>query len=196
MQIEKSQIREAAKIRRAAAFARDSSAGEKLLNMFPKKTLKPCTIVAGYMPIGTEIDPKPLMVELEEQGARFCLPRVNNVSHGLDFYEYEIGDELETSNFGVLEPFATRKRVTPNWLLVPLLAFDRNCNRLGYGKGFYDAALANLKKAGVISFGIAYAAQEFDDIPIEQHDEPLDFIITEITRYQALKPTVNSLEIL
>jgi len=178
--------------RRGVALA--AGAGEKLVQWFPQLEVFPGAIVAGYIPIGSEIDPTPLMRELHSNGATICLPRVNIQNNSLDFLAYQFGDVLETSSFGVQEPLETRKKLSPDWLLVPLLAFDKNCSRLGYGKGYYDKAIADLKKGGAMTFGLAFATQEFDNIPVEPHDEVLDYIVCEIACYQNIQSQENSLE--
>jgi 5-formyltetrahydrofolate cyclo-ligase len=79
-----------------------------------------------------------------------------------------------------MEPKADQPRALPNVVLVPLLGFDRQGHRLGYGMGYYDQALTELRQAGaVLAIGLAFSAQEVAAIPIEAHDQPLDWIVTE-----------------
>jgi len=180
MQNRKSEMRQVALLRRNGAFAQNHTAGEKLAQWFPQSIKATGTIVAGYIPIGSEIDPLPLMRELRGQGAKLCLPRVNLAYNSLGFHLYEFGDALTTSAFGISEPSPNQEKVTPQLLLVPLLAFDKKCNRLGYGKGFYDRAISELKGIHeVIAIGLAYAAQEFNFVPNEPHDQKLDWVMTE-----------------
>lgn len=88
---------------------------------------------------------------------------------------------METDEFGVSTPDATSRDATPQTLVVPMLAFDAACHRLGYGAGHYDRTIAKLKSSGqVLSIGLAYAVQQVDvPLPINATDQPLDMIITE-----------------
>ena len=149
----------------------------------------PGRVVAGYIPFKTEIDPRPLMRALAAQGAKLCLPRTppkGGEGAGLTFHlcDPEDPSELEKSTWGVMEPKAHLPQVRPDVVLVPLLGFDRWGNRLGQGQGHYDRTLEGLRAEGVVlAVGVAFAAQEIDHIPIEPHDQRLDWIITPIKAY-------------
>lgn len=136
-------------------------------------------IVAGFIPIKSELSPLSLMKSLNENGAKLCLPRIEN--NNLCFHEYNFADELINGLFGTQEPKPDSKIVTPDIILTPLLAFDENGNRLGYGGGFYDRAFVQFPKA--IKIGIAYDAQQVSHIPTEDHDIKLDFLITEFKAF-------------
>ena len=167
----------AAAVRRAAALAAPDAA-ERLVQHWPAQ-LRP-TVVAGYCPLRDELDPTPLMLALAVNGARLCLPVTSprGSDAGLVFHLWRPGDALARSGFGVFEPHASAPQVTPDLLLVPLLAFDRAGGRLGYGAGHYDRTLAS-RSPRPLAIGVAYAAQERSDLPLEPHDEPLDGILTE-----------------
>lgn len=138
------------------------------------------SVVAGTFPMRSELDPRPLMRRLEALGATLALPRTPRRGQPLTFHRWDAGTQLVTSRFGVTEPAPETALVTPDLVLVPLLAFDRTGARLGYGGGFYDVTLTALRAAGpVFALGLAYAAQEIDRVPTEPHDVRLDAVLTE-----------------
>ena len=164
---------------RQIAYDLEPNAGEALANAFTITRSPENPTIAGYMPLNSEIDPRPIMRKLQKQGAILALPRVNRQKRMLDFHLFEFGDELEFSVFGVKEPLATAPIIEPDWLLVPLLAFDKYGWRLGYGMGFYDNAISQLKaKKEIITFGLAYSAQEIESVPHQAHDQQLNWIVT------------------
>jgi 5-formyltetrahydrofolate cyclo-ligase len=135
-------------------------------------------IAAGYYPIRDEIDPLPLMQALHEEGSLICLP-VASPGPALTFRAWTPGTPLMRGKFGLSEPAHDSLEVIPTILLVPLLAFDSKGNRLGYGAGYYDAALCGLRQRGpVIAIGLGFDEQQVSEIPREPQDEPLDMILT------------------
>lgn len=139
------------------------------------------TVVAGYWPMGDEIDPRPLMQRLEETGCRLALPVVAARGQALDFRAFSFGDALEPGPHGTVHPPAAAAPLVPELLLVPLLAFDRRGFRLGYGGGYYDRTLESLRRKGhVRAVGLAFAAQEVPAVPVDGHDQRLDAIATEL----------------
>ena len=97
----------------------------------------------------------------------------------MDFFHWSTRDPLVINKYGIPEP-TSNKAIYPNILLVPLVAFDKNLNRLGYGGGFYDRYIKKIKKIKkVITIGLAYSFQKVKKVPISEHDIKLDFIITE-----------------
>ncbi|SDR32770.1 5-formyltetrahydrofolate cyclo-ligase [Pseudovibrio sp. Tun.PSC04-5.I4] len=140
--------------------------------------VEPGSMVAGFWPIRDEVDPRPLMDALLQQGCSLCLPVVKG--DDLVFRRLEKGAEMEPAGFGSMAPGAGADVVNPNVVLVPLSAFDGHCNRIGYGKGFYDRALNGLEKlTNLTAIGVAFAAQEVEEVPMEPHDRKLDGILTE-----------------
>lgn len=136
-------------------------------------------IIAGYMPIRTEISPLPAMHALHDAGARICVPVIKAPGHPLDFREWTPEVVLEPGPFGAQIP-AHGDWLTPDTLIVPLVAFDDHLNRLGYGGGFYDRSLERLRAAHPKrAIGFAYAAQQLANVPQELTDQPLDALITE-----------------
>ena len=180
MSEEKDLLRAALKERREELAARDPDAGETLADKFPMKLFERYgPTVALYLPIGSEIDPKPLMGKLVAAGAKLALPCVQD-DGSMVYRAYTRGDMLEQRPFGLLEPNPEVPEVNPTLVITPLLGFDRNGNRLGYGKGHYDCALTRLREQGrVFVCGLAYFGQEVEEIPAEPHDVPLDWVMTE-----------------
>lgn len=173
-------LRTALKERREELAARDPDAGETLAEKFPMKLFERYgPTVALYLPIGSEIDPKPLMGKLVAAGAKLALPCVQE-DGSMVYRAYTRGDMLEQRPFGLLEPNPEVPEVHPTLVITPLLGFDRNGNRLGYGKGHYDRALTRLRAQGrVFVCGLAYFGQEVEEVPAEPHDVPLDWVMTE-----------------
>jgi 5-formyltetrahydrofolate cyclo-ligase len=132
-------------------------------------------IVAGYWPIRDEADPRGLMRALARRGAVLALPRIEGSA--LSFRRREDGDALVDNQHGIAEPRADAQVVTPDVILVPLLAFDARGHRLGYGGGYYDRTLASLAARAI---GVAYSGQEIDAIDAEPHDRRLDAVVTEL----------------
>jgi len=142
--------------------------------------IAPGAIVSAYSPIRSEIDPAPLMRALASQGAWLALPAVLARGKALAFRAWSPGDRLMLGPLGILEPSPAAAEVIPDILLVPLAAFDRLGHRIGYGAGHYDFTLAHLRKVKPITaIGLAFAAQEIDAVPALQHDERLDYVLTE-----------------
>ncbi|BAE52028.1 5-formyltetrahydrofolate cyclo-ligase [Paramagnetospirillum magneticum AMB-1] len=136
-------------------------------------------VVAGYWPLGDEIDPRPLMDALAARGHVLALPTVTQSGGILEFRPWSPGEALEPGPHGTWHPVA-RPPVGPQVLLVPLLAFDTRGFRLGYGGGYYDRTLGQLRRDGAVcAIGLAFAAQEVDTVPTDPWDIALDLIATE-----------------
>jgi 5-formyltetrahydrofolate cyclo-ligase len=132
-------------------------------------------VVAGFWPMGEEIDIRPLLHALHERGHPIGLPVTPNRGEPLSFRLWRPGDALVREKFGTMRP--TGEERVPAFLLVPLLAFDRSGHRLGYGGGYYDRTLSGLPHA--FALGCAYAVQELDELPVALYDERLDAVATE-----------------
>ena len=133
-------------------------------------------IIAGYWPMGDEMDPRPLMLALASRGHALALPVTPPRGQPLAFHAWAPGAALRPGPMGTSEPVAGEE-LRPDVLLVPLLAFDRAGRRLGYGGGYYDRTLAALPGAKAI--GIAYAGQEMPEVPAGPQDMRLPLIATE-----------------
>jgi 5-formyltetrahydrofolate cyclo-ligase len=135
--------------------------------------------VAGYWPYKSEADPRPLMELLRGYGRPLALPVIQHPS--VIFRRWIEGVELVDAGFGTLGPDPTADEVTPAVLLVPLAAFDARGNRIGWGQGHYDRVIARLAAAGeVLTIGVAYSFQQVEAVPAEEHDRPLDAVVTEL----------------
>ena len=138
----------------------------------------PADAVGGYHALRAELDPLPLLTALHAHGFSIALPRTGQ-NLALSFREWTPGSALKPGKFGLHEPLETQPATHPPILFVPLVAFDRNGNRLGYGAGYYDAYLRDVRaRQRVLAIGVAFDEQEFSEIPREPQDEPLDMILT------------------
>jgi 5-formyltetrahydrofolate cyclo-ligase len=137
-------------------------------------------IVSGFMPMKTEINLLPLMKKLADAGVQLALPVAGRRGQPLTMRAWTWGEPLASGVWGIREPKPEAAQVDPDILLVPLLAFDRAGRRLGYGGGFYDLTLAQLRsRKAVIAVGLAYAAQEIASVPTTPRDATLDLVLTE-----------------
>jgi 5-formyltetrahydrofolate cyclo-ligase len=138
------------------------------------------TIVSGFMPMKSEINPLPLMRKLSSAGALLALPRIVGRGHPLSMRAWEFGAPLERGQWGIREPRADAPEVDPDVLIVPLLVFDRAGYRLGFGAGYYDMTLTALRaRKTIAAVGIAFAAQEVPAVPRTERDARLDLVLTE-----------------
>lgn len=133
--------------------------------------------VAGFVAIGSEADPAPILAEAARRGIEIALPWVDKLSEPMRFLSWKPGDPLEPGPFGLMQPGADAPEVVPDLVLVPLLAFDRYGGRLGQGAGYYDRALAELR--AVRTIGVAWSVQEIDRVPLDPWDVPIEAIATE-----------------
>lgn len=135
-------------------------------------------IVAGYHPFRDEADPRGLLSALSALGHPLALPCIVQSRSALVFRRWTVGDVLTPNAYGIAEPPATVEEVVPAAVLVPLLAFDANGHRLGYGGGYYDRTFEALPRVPII--GVAYSGQEMATLPREPHDHRLDMLVTEL----------------
>ena len=166
--------------REALSPAQRAAAAEAIAARKLPFEITPGSIVSGYSPIRSEIDPVPLMRQLAERGAHLALPAVMARGKSLAFRAWSAGDRLMLGPLGILEPSPAAAELIPDIMLVPLAAFDRAGHRIGYGAGHYDFTLAHLRKTKAIAaIGVAFAAQEIALVPALQHDVALDYVLTE-----------------
>lgn len=177
----KRRARDAARARRSALSAETRAEGARRIaerGLAGLEIAKP-SVVSGFMAIGEEIDPAPLMAELQRQGHSLALPVMVGKGKPLIFRRWRPGEPLVERLWGIREPGPSAAEVRPDVLLVPLLAFDRCGRRLGYGGGFYDRTLARLRASTtILAVGLAFACQEVDAVPALDYDERLDWILT------------------
>ncbi|MEG3618463.1 5-formyltetrahydrofolate cyclo-ligase [Magnetovibrio sp. PR-2] len=137
-------------------------------------------ILAGYWPMGTEMDVRPAMVALDRMGVLMTLPEVAGKDRPLRFRAWRPDEALVEGDHATYHPEHTAPLMRPDVLLVPLLAFDRKGFRVGWGGGYYDRTIEVLRKTGACTaVGVAYGAQEVDQVPTDPYDQRLDWIITE-----------------
>lgn len=174
-----------AQARKAALQARgavDPGAGEAVRARLRPilDGLSPGTCVSAWLAIGDELDLGPTLEELSARGITVALPCTGGSGQPLVFRSWRPGDPLVEERFGTRAPRPDAPPVDPDVVLVPLLSFDRQGYRLGYGGGFYDRTLASLRARGPVrAIGVAYAAQEVDAVPRHDGDERLDAVVTE-----------------
>ncbi|MBO1079662.1 5-formyltetrahydrofolate cyclo-ligase [Roseomonas haemaphysalidis] len=171
-----------AALRRSAAAARGAlvqpGAGAALAAVVLRHCAPPAgAVVAGFWPIGDEIDIRPLMLALQDAGHTLALPVTPPRGQPLVFRRWRFGAPLVPGRFGTSVPPDDAPVVVPAALLVPLLAFDAAGRRLGYGGGYYDRTLAGLP--GAWALGVAFAGQQVAKVPAGAHDVPLHGIATE-----------------
>ncbi len=137
-------------------------------------------IVSGFYPYKSEIDLLALLGRLSSEGWTSCLPIVLGAGQPLVFRAWVPGEPTEPGAWDIPIPGAAAQPVEPDVMLVPLLAFDRLGYRLGYGGGFYDRTIAALGAAKpLVTIGVAFAAQEVEKVVRGEHDQPLDWVLTE-----------------
>jgi len=176
-----------ARLRRQALALRDglpaavrAAAAETIAaRPFPIK-FKHGTIVSGFSPMKTEINPVPLMRKLAADGAKLALPAIAGRGRPLIMRAWTFGAPLASGQWGIREPIAAAPEVAPDILIVPLAAFDRAGHRIGYGAGYYDMTIKALRaQKKVTAIGISFAAQEIQSVPATERDERLDLVLTE-----------------
>jgi 5-formyltetrahydrofolate cyclo-ligase len=177
----KTELRKTAFARRDAlpAAERQAAADAVAARPFPIP-IAPGVIVSGFSPLKTEINPLPLMRRLAAAGARLALPVVAGRGKPLIMRSFTFGQALNEGVWGIREPKDDAPEVDPDILIVPLAAFDRRGNRIGYGAGYYDMTINRLRSVkSVVAIGIAYAAQEVSEVPTTSRDAPLDLVLTD-----------------
>ena len=161
----------------AARAGHDAAACGAALAEYVLRDLPPPSnaVVSGFWPLGDEIDVRPLLIALHDRGHEVVLPITPSRGNPLTFGLWRPGDALIPERFGTFRPTGPERM--PSFVLVPLLAFDRTGQRLGYGGGFYDRTLPLLP--GRFALGCGYAAQEVDEVPAGPYDVRLDAVATE-----------------
>ena len=174
----KSQIRKRLlKVRKQNNFKNLSIDFKNILNIALKNKNTP-KIIGGYYPYNYEVDAIKILEKFEKQNYKISLPKIKK-NFQMDFFNWSTKDPLEINKYGIPEPISN-KVIYPSILLVPLVAFDKHFNRIGYGGGFYDRYLKRIKKnKKIISIGLAYSYQKVNTLPIDKYDIKLDFIVTD-----------------
>jgi 5-formyltetrahydrofolate cyclo-ligase len=148
---------------------------------FPVQLTPRSKVLSGFFPFKDEIDTFPLMGALAAAGWTCSLPVVVGRNQPLLFRSWYPGEPTQSGKWNIPVPLTGAPEVDPDVVLVPMLAFDNEGYRLGYGGGFYDLTLAKLRALkSVVAIGVAYSQQEIDCVPREPHDQPLDYMMTDI----------------
>ena len=148
----------------------------QIVKIFKKEKITK-KIIGGYYPVNFEVDDLELLKKFEKNKFHISLPVIKK-NFQMDFYKWSFSDPLKINKYGIPEP-ETKNIVYPDVILVPLVAFDKNLNRLGYGGGYYDRLIKKLsKKKKIIKIGLALSVQKIDEVPINVYDQKLDYIVT------------------
>jgi len=143
-----------------------------------KKNISKEKIIGGYYPVNFEIDILEFLNKLKIKGFQISLPVIKKKNE-MDFYSWSIKDLLKLNKYGIPEPEQIKK-VFPDIIFVPLVAFDKRLYRIGYGGGYYDRYIDKIsKKKEIFKIGIAHSCQKINRVPTNKYDKKLDIIITE-----------------
>jgi 5-formyltetrahydrofolate cyclo-ligase len=176
----KDDLRRAMRARRRDLAVLAPDAAERAAAHLPLEALPPFTVAAGYHALGAELSPWPVLRRLQAAGARVVMPVAPAAGAPLLFRAFAEDQPLEPDAARIPSPTSSAEALTPDLVIAPLIAFDREGYRLGQGGGYYDRTLAALRAgARLFVIGLAYAGQEVDRIPRDAHDQPLDAILTE-----------------
>lgn len=135
-------------------------------------------IIGGYYPTNYEIDDLEILDYFFKKGSMISLPKIKKKNQ-MEFFKWHKNDPLLLNKYGIPEP-ETAKKVYPDIIFVPMVAFDQELNRLGYGGGFYDRYIKKISKIKkTLKVGLAFSFQKLKNIPVNKHDQKLDIIVTE-----------------
>ena len=169
------------KIRSKFARKKIKVNSEALIKIIEKKS--PNKRVGLYYPFGDELSTLELMDRLNKKKFVISLPKINS-KFEMSFYGWNPNEPLTINRYGILEPLKGKK-IIPSTLIIPMLAFDSNLNRLGYGGGFYDRFIQKIEKQNnCVKIGLALSCQKIHKVPVDKHDKKMDFIITEKRIYK------------
>jgi len=164
-------------IRKQYKYGQSNINFKYILKILKKKKFHAKSI-GGYYPYNHEIDAMSILEKFEKYDYEISLPKIKK-NYQMDFYHWSSKEPLIVNEYGIPEP-TSRIIKYPDILLIPLVAYDKNWNRVGYGGGFYDRYITKIKKKkNILTIGLAYSFQEVKKIPINKNDVRLDFIITE-----------------
>jgi 5-formyltetrahydrofolate cyclo-ligase len=160
----------------------DWQAGDRAQDLLDGLGLKRPGIAALYHASGAEMDPRPLAENLIKLGWKIALPACEAPDEPVVFRGWKPGDRLAPDALGIASPLVSAGDLTPDLVIVPLIAFDAAGARLGQGGGYYDRTLAELRasKGAPPCVGLAFAGQEVEAVPREDHDQKLDGVLTEL----------------
>ena len=133
--------------------------------------------IGGYYPVNFELDDLSILKELEKKNFNISLPKIKK-NYDMDFYRWSFNEPLKINKYGIPEP-VSKILIYPDILLVPLVAFDKKLNRLGYGGGYYDRLIEKLtKRKKILKIGLAFSVQKINKVSINKYDKKLDYVLT------------------
>ena len=153
---------------------------ELIFNLIKKNFYKKKITIAGYYPANYEVDILDFLQKASKKKFKIALPVIKSKSK-MNFKLWFSNEPLYVSKFGILEPHKSNKEIIPDLIMVPLVAFDKQLNRIGYGKGYYDRFLEKYikKNKKILTIGLAFSFQKYKKIPVSKLDMKLDYILTE-----------------
>ena len=174
----KSKLRkEVLKIRKIANKDNISIDFDKVFKLTKKNNLVKKSI-GGYFPVNYEVDDLEILKQFNKKKYLISLPVIKK-NYEMDFYQWSFNDPLKINQYGIPEPIS-KNLIYPDVILVPLVAFDKNLNRLGYGGGYYDRIIKKLsKKKKILKIGLALSVQKINKVPVAKYDKKLDYIVTD-----------------
>jgi len=174
----KSKLRkEVLKIRKIANKDNISIDFDKVFKLTKKNNLVKKSI-GGYFPVNYEVDDLEILKQFNKKKYLISLPVIKK-NYEMDFYQWSFNDPLKINQYGIPEPIS-KNLIYPDVILVPLVAFDKNLNRLGYGGGYYDRIIKKLsKKKKILKIGLALSVQKINNVPVTKYDKKLDYIVTD-----------------
>ncbi len=150
---------------------------KKVFNLIKKNNLVTKSI-GGYFPVNYEVDDLEILNKFAKKNYQISLPVIKK-KFKMDFYKWSFHDPLKINQYGIPEP-TSKKIIYPDVILVPLVAFDNNLNRLGYGGGYYDRVIKKLsKKKKILKIGLAFSIKKINNVPVTKYDKKLDYIVTD-----------------
>ena len=148
----------------------------KIISILKKEKITKKNI-GGYYPVNFEVDDLHILKKFEKKNFNISLPTINN-NFDMNFYKWSFNEPLKINKYGIPES-DSNILIYPDVLLVPMVAFDKKLNRLGYGGGYYDRLIEKLtKKKKILKIGLALSVQEIYKVPINNYDQKLDYIVT------------------
>jgi 5-formyltetrahydrofolate cyclo-ligase len=149
----------------------------QLFQIIKKERIKSKSI-GGYYPVNLEVDDLEILKEFEKKNFTISLP-ITRKNFSMDFYRWTINEPLKVNQYGIPEPIPiSNKKDYPEIILVPLVAFDKDLNRLGYGGGYYDRYLVKNNNKKILKIGLALSFQKVKKVPTNNYDQKLDYIVT------------------
>ena len=149
----------------------------KVFSLIKKNNLNKKSI-GGYFPVNYEVDDLYILDKFGKKNYEISLPVIKK-NFQMDFYKWSFSDPMKINQYGIPEP-SSKKKIYPDIILIPLVAFDNNLNRLGYGGGYYDRVIAKLsRRKKILKIGLAFSVQKINNVPVTKYDKKLDFIVTD-----------------